>query len=221
MAPEKILQVIELRNYLLKPNLTNKFAEYFANHFVDSQNIRGGYLLGKYVLPDQPDNFFWIRGFENMRERSRFLPEFYYGDVWKKFGNKANEMMIDSDDVYLLKPLDEKQSFNRNKFLSINFYFANEANPIELSELFQNEYRAFFEGTKEIKTSFWISEMSENDFPRLPVFQFENLFVVITTFENEDVYAGKLREFIAANPQFENDLKRKISKMERLKLYEI
>ena len=42
------MSVIELRNYLLKPGMRDRFNAYFSEHFVDSQNSRGGYVLEKY-----------------------------------------------------------------------------------------------------------------------------------------------------------------------------
>lgn len=209
MTKDKFLEVIELRNYLLKPNMREKFSHYFAEHFVDSQNSRGGYVLGQFTLQDNPDNFFWIRGFENMKTRSRFLPEFYYGDVWKKFGGKANEMMLDSDNVYLLKPLNNEQVFRKKNVMTIDFYFADEGKLDELISSFQIEFA-------HTDVTLWRSELSENDFPRLPAFQHENLLVVISGFENEANYRTKSKEFEANFSESKTDLEQLIIKKENL-----
>lgn len=37
------LKVIELRNYLIKPRMRDRFIDYFENHFLDSQEELGGY----------------------------------------------------------------------------------------------------------------------------------------------------------------------------------
>jgi hypothetical protein len=178
----KNINVIELRNYLLKPNVREKFANYFAENFVDSQNILGGNVLGQFYVTDKPDNFFWVRGFENMQTRSSFLNEFYYGDVWKKCGNDANEMMIDSDNVYLLKPMSESQIFRKQPFMKIDFYFAADGKRAELVKAL--ETKPGIETTDGSQTSIWLSELTENDFPRLPAFQNENLVVLITGYEH-------------------------------------
>jgi hypothetical protein len=221
MDKEHNLRVIELRNYLLKPGLRRAFSAYFAEHFTSSQDNLGGLVLGQFRIRGEEDKFFWIRGFVNMATRSRFLPEFYSGAVWKKFGGGANEMMLDSDDVYLLKPLNDEQIFRKNKTLKIDYYFAVDKKPDQLTGLLETEFVSFFKDSAAAETTLWLSELAENDFPRLPAFQYENLVVVITAFEDEADFRAKLEEFDATNPEFKNRLERLITKKESLTLYEI
>jgi len=221
MNANQNLKVIELRNYLLKPASRERFSAYFAGHFVAPQNDSGGFVLGQFRVKDDNDKFFWIRGFENMKTRSRFLPEFYYGAVWKEFGGEANKMMIDSDDVYLLKPLNDEQIFRKNKVLKIDYYFAVDEKPDDLVNLFQTEFIPILKDSKIGETTLWLSELSENDFPRLPAFQYENLLVVITAFENETDFQAKLEEFESNNAELKSELERLIAKKESLTLCEI
>jgi hypothetical protein len=165
------ISVLELRNYLLKPGRRDRFNAYFTEHFIESQAVRGGHVLGKFAVDGEPDKFFWVRGFRNMKSRSAFLPDFYRGPVWKEFGGEANEMMIDSDDVYLLKPLDASQVFTPDKVMRVDYYFAKDATPKSLIDVFKPENLK--------NTSLWVSELAENDFPALPAFQYENLLVAI------------------------------------------
>lgn len=86
------LKVIELRNYLLRPGTRERFTDYFERHFIDSQDILGGYVLGQFRIQGDDDKFFWIRGFEDMQSRLVFLHGFYeQGQVWKEFGSDANQ----------------------------------------------------------------------------------------------------------------------------------
>lgn len=110
------IKVIELRNYLLKSGRRDQFIEYFENHFIDSQNELGDYSLRQFRIKDIEDRFFWIRGFENMDTRSKFLPAFYGGAVWKEFGPAANDMMLEWHTVYLLKPLPGDKNINSDVF---------------------------------------------------------------------------------------------------------
>lgn len=96
--------VIELRNYLIKLGLRDRFIHYFEENFIEPQEALNGYLLGQYRVKGADDNFFWIRGFKNMQERSHFLPTFYYGPVWKQHKEIANAMLANNDNVYLLQP---------------------------------------------------------------------------------------------------------------------
>ncbi len=212
----KNINVIELRNYLLKPNVRDKFAAYFADYFVDSQNIIGGNVLGQFFVDGNPDNFFWVRGFKNMQTRSRFLNEFYYGDVWKKFGSDANEMMIDSDNVYLLKPLNESQIFRKQRFIRINFYFAADGKLSELIEFSQSKFAEEFAESKDSNVSFWLSELAENDFPRLPAFQHENLLVIARGFDRKEDFQ---RDVDSKSDTFETELGNLVERKESLSIY--
>ncbi len=203
MENKKKLKVIELRNYLLKPDALGKFIKYFETHFIKSQNILGGCTLGQFRIDKVDDRFFWIRGFEDMNSRSIFLRSFYEeGSVWKEFGPGANDMMINSDNVYLLKPLglpgeDQNDGIDPAFFDNdcgvavIDFYIAS-TRLNELIDLFSSHYQPFLKSL-DITASFLVSETSENDFPRLPVFQDKNLLVTITYYKTETEYRRKLK----------------------------
>lgn len=209
--------VIELRNYLLKPGMQAPFSRYFAKHFVDSQRALGGAVLGQYSIDDLEDHFFWIRGFKDMRARSRFLREFYEeGAVWNEFGTAANDMMIDSDNVHLLKPLDTgKLSLGRNQegeiddesgVVQIDYFYAKPDAVDDLVEFISDKYEPFLRRHGVEEVSFWASELEENDFPRLPVFQDENLVVAIKSFEDDRDYRSKTEALRKAGAAIEDEL---------------
>jgi len=52
------LKVIELRNYLLKPGVSERFTNYFEDHFIDSQNVLRGFVLGQFRINGEDDRFF-------------------------------------------------------------------------------------------------------------------------------------------------------------------
>ncbi len=143
------------------------------------------------------DRFFWIRGFNTMQERSRFLPAFYGGEVWKEFGPAANDMMLEWHNVHLLKPItgntiaiDKKQDL-----LVIDYYTAVNNRLDQLVDLFKESYIPLYHSYGINDVSLWVSEMTENDFPRLPVYQQENLLVVITGYSNDAEYESILDRF--------------------------
>lgn len=193
------LKVIELRNYLLKPGMRQRFTDYFEDHFIESQEVLRGYVFGQFRIQGDDDKFFWIRGFEDMQTRLDFLRAFYeQGQVWKEFGRGANEMMLDSDNVYLLRPL--RESFDPYEFprqrgiIAIEFYFAKPNQREQLTDLFRANYASFLKS----KPTFWISEMTANDFPRLPVLQDQNLLVSITSYADESEFQTQLRQSAAS-----------------------
>jgi hypothetical protein len=192
MNGNETIKVIELRNYLIKPNLRDRFIDYFEQNFVESQNDLGGFVLDAFRIKDESDRFFWIRGFADMDSRSCFLPEFYSGEVWKQFGPEANEMMLEWHNVHLLKPLGEikVKNFLTGKSLTvIDFYFAKADKLSELIDLLQNN----------ANSSRWISEMTENDFPRLPVIQDGNLLAVMTNFKDEAEFESREKDLEIAS----------------------
>ncbi|MDJ1485648.1 hypothetical protein QNI16_34475 [Cytophagaceae bacterium YF14B1] len=195
-----LIKVLEIRNYLLEANTTDRFIDYFDTHFVEKMQQLGGYTLGEFIVKDQPDRFVWLRGFSDMQKRLTFLNDFYMtSDIWKKFGPGANEMMINSDNVHLLRPLQEgnqltdpithieSNSFPDYKVATIDYYIANTRLP-ELVDLFNTSYLPFLKSTDIRTVSLWVSESSPNDFPRLPAFQDPNLLVAITFYATEDEY---------------------------------
>ncbi|MEO8239336.1 MAG: hypothetical protein ABI793_04300 [Flavobacterium sp.] len=52
------INVLELRNYLLKPNTLNEFGKYFNKHFVTPMTELGGYTLGQFKISKIDDRFF-------------------------------------------------------------------------------------------------------------------------------------------------------------------
>ncbi|HEX8891058.1 MAG TPA: NIPSNAP family protein [Pyrinomonadaceae bacterium] len=209
-AANQPIKVLELRNYVLKPGQRDKFISYFETNFIDSQNELGGYILGQFRVKDADDNFFWMRGFNDMASRSRYLPEFYRGPFWKQRRDHVNEMIINNDNVHLLKPLSLSEdapdtAINSNEFgkkkglVVIDYYIAN-TRLKELIEFFKSKYLPFLK-SNDISPTSWVSELAENDFPGLPVFQDQNLLVTITPFKDEAEYQLKLKQIHADSNQ--------------------
>ena len=71
------MQVIELRDYLIRDGMTRDFVRYFEEHFLFSQRETGMHVLGQFEVVDAPSRFVWIRGFEDMATRRRGLERFY------------------------------------------------------------------------------------------------------------------------------------------------
>lgn len=215
------MKVIELRNYLLKPGKRDEFIHYFKKHFVHSQNEMGAYIPGLFKIKNEENRFFWIRGFDNMEQRSGFLPAFYGDEVWGKFGPAANDMMLEWHDVYLVKPLlNKKHAFAPNKgFFVIDYYKAKNDQHTSLVGLFTKEYIPFLHQHNIQDITLWVSEMKENDFPRLPVYQDKNLLIVVTGFTNEEEYESTVRQLNASDKQFAGSIEKLMENKNSLLLY--
>ncbi|MEP6923034.1 MAG: hypothetical protein ABI954_01105 [Pyrinomonadaceae bacterium] len=232
MKTTQNLKIIELRNYLLKPDARDGFIDYFKNHFIDSQNKLGGYVLGEFTIKGDDDRFFWIRGFEDMTSRSAFLPQFYGGEVWKEFGPGANEMLLEWHNVHLLKPLNnfenERQKnevINTHEFAKlkgivvVEHYTAYENELDKLIDFFQTDYLPFLRSLKIQNITLWISEAVKNDFPRLPVIQDKNMLVAIATFADETDYQAKLKLADSLGIELKSQMEKLITGKNSLILY--
>lgn len=208
-AAHQTIKVLELRNYVTRPGQRDKFISYFETNFVDSQNALGGYILGQFRVKGAEDNFFWMRGFHDMASRSRYLPAFYRGAFWKQHRNDANEMLLNNDNVYLLKPLSlsgetaeaavSSDEFGKKKGLVVVDYYVANTRLKELIEFFKSRYLPFLKTNGMPEATVWVSELTENDFPALPVFQDRNLLVTITPFKDEAEYRRKLARIKAGS----------------------
>ena len=99
-----MIRVVELRRYTLKPGERETLVELFDREFVESQEALGMWILGTFRDLDDPDQFVWLRGFDDMAGRAPALEAFYSGPVWKAHAAAANATMVDVDNVLLLRP---------------------------------------------------------------------------------------------------------------------
>ena len=61
-------------------------------------------VVGQFTVPGDDARFVWLRRFPEPSARGDALARFYGGPVWKEFGPRANELMVDHTDVHLLTP---------------------------------------------------------------------------------------------------------------------
>jgi len=106
-----MMNVVELRQYTLRPGGRDALVELFDREFVESQEALGMEIVGQFRDLDRPDRFVWLRGFPDMVRRRQALAAFYGGPVWKAHGPAANATMVDSDDVLLLRPATPTSGF--------------------------------------------------------------------------------------------------------------
>ncbi len=103
--------VLELRQYTLKPGQRDALIDIFERHFIESQEALGMSVIGQFRDRRRSDRFVWLRGFSDMESRRNALAAFYDGPIWGAHKAKANDTMLDSDDVLLLKPARPDMAF--------------------------------------------------------------------------------------------------------------
>jgi len=205
MAPAA-MQVVELRNYLLAEGATADFLRYFEEHFLFSQRDEGMHLLGQFEVVGEPNRFVWIRGFDDMRARFRGLSGFYGGAFWEAHRSRANAMLRENDDVHLLRPLGPIDILTGGLSLEdraseppgtlrpdtglvvVDFYRAAGALARLVTFFEERMQPALVEHGHQVLGHF-VTELTPNDYPRLPVIQDPALLVVLSAYRDHAHYA--------------------------------
>jgi hypothetical protein len=100
----KDFQIIEFRRYTTKPGERQHFAEYFDNFFPEAFEQLGAIAFGEFSERNKPDGFTWLRGFHTKFDRAIVNGAFYYGPLWREHSKRINDLLMDSDNVLLLRP---------------------------------------------------------------------------------------------------------------------
>lgn len=163
--------IVELRQYTLRPGRRDDLIELFDREFIESQEELGMRVLGQFRDLDRPDRFVWLRGFPDMAVRLRGLREFYGGPVWKEHGPAANDTMLDSDDVLLLREIVPvpQQPDREPAALTATVWFRDRP--------FDAEFTAWFAAREAGAVAVLSTEYAVNDFPALPVREGQHAFV--------------------------------------------
>jgi hypothetical protein len=97
--------VVELRRYTVRQGEREHFAQYFESFFPEAFEQLGAIVAASFFERHDPTGFTWIRGFHSIDARAVVNSAFYYGPVWNEHKQTINELLIDSDNVLLLRPL--------------------------------------------------------------------------------------------------------------------
>jgi hypothetical protein len=76
--------IIEMRTYKTKPGKRTEFLEIFESKSVPAHQDIGMTILGPFLSVEDPDTFFFMRGFPDLESRERLKEQFYEGDLWKQ-----------------------------------------------------------------------------------------------------------------------------------------
>jgi len=187
------MSVIELRQYTLHPGKRDVLIDLFEREFVESQEDVGMTLIGQFRDLDDPDRFVWLRGFPDMEARRRSLEAFYSGPAWQAHRSAANTTMIDSDNVLLLRPLEEVSGFipgDRGPRGAsgpgigriIAGVHALDGPDDPLPERFRHGTTPALRAAGADSVTVLVTDSSPNTFPRLPVREGERVLVWFAAF---------------------------------------
>lgn len=196
--------VVELRRYMLKPGRRDELIALFDHHFLEGQEQHGMQILGQFRHRTDPDQFVWLRGFPNMEARRRALQGFYSGPIWQEHGRAANDTMIDSGNVLLLKPVRATSELRCDSAGRPAMNAPDAAGGIILATLYafgapvDTPFVEFFEtkiapvlcAAGAVLLGYYITEPAENTFPQLPLREGEHVFVWFASFADDEAYAA-------------------------------
>lgn len=190
-------EVLELRQYTLRPGKRDVLIDLFDRELVEPQEAAGMRVYGQFRDLDDDDRFVWLRGFPTMAARGESLRAFYGGPVWQEHRDAANATMIDSDDVLLLRPAADDTGFDLSgprpdadttSLVTVTIYHLPAGAGDEFAELFVRDVRPLLAETGAEPLACLRTEPSENDFPALPVREGENVFAWVAAFGDQDAH---------------------------------
>jgi len=100
--------IIEMRTYKLKPGKRSEFLEIFRTRSIPAHDEIGMKILGPFLSIEDPDTFFFMRGFPDLESREPMKAKFYEGELWKRELENLLMPMIEKYEVVLVDDPEEK-----------------------------------------------------------------------------------------------------------------
>ena len=94
--------IIEMRTYKLHPGKREEFLKIFRTRSVPAHAEIGMKILGPWLSIEDPDTFFFMRGFPDLASREPMKSKFYEGELWKNELEQMLMPMIEKYDVVLV-----------------------------------------------------------------------------------------------------------------------
>jgi hypothetical protein len=94
--------VIEMRTYRIKPGRREEFLAIFRSKSIPAHNEIGMKILGPFLSVEDPDVFFFLRGFPDLESREPMKAKFYESALWKQELEGVLMPMLEKYDVVLV-----------------------------------------------------------------------------------------------------------------------
>ena len=189
--------LIELRQYTLHPGQRDVLIDLFDREFVETQEAVGMSVMGQFRDLGAADRFVWLRGFPDMRSRAQSLGAFYGGPVWQTHREAANATMVDSDNVLLLRPAWPGAGISMRGrarssgavrmalpgLLEVSIFPLRAPAASPLLHLCREVMTPVLHRAGAEVLGWYVTELTPNDFPRLPVREGVPVLVVFAMFD--------------------------------------
>ncbi len=94
--------IVEMRTYKTKPGMRARFLEIFYTKSAPAHGEIGMRILGPFLSIEDPDTFFFMRGFPDLESREPMKAKFYEGELWKSELEAILMPMLEKYDVVLV-----------------------------------------------------------------------------------------------------------------------
>ena len=94
--------IVEMRTYKTTPGKRAQFLEIFRSRSVPAHAEIGMKILGPFLSVEDPDLFFFMRGFPDLASREPMKAQFYEGELWKKELENLVMPMLERYDVVVV-----------------------------------------------------------------------------------------------------------------------
>lgn len=95
--------IIETRTYKTKPGKRSQFLDIFRSKSIPAHAEIGMKILGPFLSVEDPDTFFWMRGFPDLPSREPMKAKFYAGELCKRELEAILLPMLDKYEVVLVE----------------------------------------------------------------------------------------------------------------------
>lgn len=99
----EVKMIVEMRTYRTKPGLRDEFLRVFRSKSVPAHNEIGMKILGPFLSVEDPNTFFFMRGFPDLASRDRMKAMFYEGELWKTQLEQIVMPMLETYEVVLVE----------------------------------------------------------------------------------------------------------------------
>jgi hypothetical protein len=96
------IMIIEMRTYKTKPGRRSQFLEIFRSRSIPAHAAIGMKILGPFLSIEDPDTFFFMRGFPDVASREPMKAKFYEGELWKGELESIMMPMLEKYEVVLV-----------------------------------------------------------------------------------------------------------------------
>lgn len=99
--------IIEMRTYKTKPGKRTEFLEIFRSKSVPAHAEIGMKILGPFLAVEDPDTFFFMRGFPDLPSHEPMKAKFYEGELWKRELEKVLLPMLEKYEAVVVEDPDD------------------------------------------------------------------------------------------------------------------